>query len=765
MRMPLILVSCLVATIIQAQTIESDILFGGKSSGTNKATRTPNSLDSESTMAIAGQNIKSKLKITFDKGSPTAISFSESSGANGGSYEWKVGKLTATTNGKPRPGTITMPIKSKTFFATHHLALADTVFAEFIRLNRPAKLKVFDLASLTEVTVESSSAPMSVVATKGTLQIELLKLKLSGIELQYAIEDGHVVGFKVPAQLFEVVAKGYEGVFVDPLSKFPELSQPSYDILSETRVTSPMRDGARLYSEISRPKGEGKFPTILIRTPYGRTASLSSYQFFAKRGYVVMSQDVRGRGASEGGWDPLNTEVADGYDTLEWIKNQPWSDGNVGMIGGSYLGFVQWAAAVSGHPALKCIIPQVSPPDTMHNIPWDHGCFMLMSNVWWARIVMERQANMAAAGQGFDSLSAFASLPLTKVDNVLFKKNIPFYDTWLNRSKLQDWPGAFTNAQVGKVKIPVMHVSGTWDGDGIGTMLNFAAQKANGGNQWLVFGPWEHGFNVKTKFADQDYGPTAVLELDSAYLRFFDTHLKSKTANLEAQPRVRFFVTGANKWVESETWPPNDAELVTSYLGGGRPNGKTGMATLDSKPGPDRGDSYIYDPRKPVLPKSLEMETSTLSVKRSDLKETSLLYGSERFEAAQMIAGPLEVEAYFKTTVKDAALHVLVYDEAPNGKLALVALPGSMRIGFTGTDVRPIEPGKVYKVSVKPWLFAHEFKAGHRLVVVLMSDMFPKFARISGTGEPDATATKMLKATHTILKGAKYPSLVRYYRL
>ncbi|MEQ1933195.1 MAG: CocE/NonD family hydrolase C-terminal non-catalytic domain-containing protein [Fimbriimonadaceae bacterium] len=159
------------------------------------------------------------------------------------------------------------------------------------------------------------------------------------------------------------------------------------------------------------------------------------------------------------------------------------------------------------------------------------------------------------------------------------------------------------------------------------------------------------------------------------------------------------------------------------------------------------------------------METPTLSVKRSDLKETSLLYGSERFEAAQMIAGPLEVEAYFKTTVKDAALHVLVYDEAPNGKLALVALPGSMRIGFTGTDVRPIEPGKVYKVTVKPWLFAHEFKAGHRLVVVLMSDMFPKFARISGTGEPDATATKMLKATHTILKGAKYPSLVRYYRL
>jgi predicted acyl esterase len=110
-------------------------------------------------------------------------------------------------------------------------------------------------------------------------------------------------------------------------------------------------------------------------------------------------------------------------------------------------------------------------------------------------------------------------------------------------------------------------------------------------------------------------------------------------------------------------------------------------------------------------------------------------------------------------------LHAMVYDESPNGDLTLVGLPGSMRIGFTGTGVKAIVPGQVYKVSVKPWLFAREFKAGHRLVVMLMSDLFPKFARIPGTGEPDATATKMLKATHTILKGAKYPSLVRYYRL
>ncbi len=767
MRCLISLLVSFVAVLTQAQTVESDILFGGKSSGTNKTTRTADSLESASTMSIAGQNIKSNLKIKFEKGVPTTISFSESAGANSGSYEWKLGKLSAVTNGKPRAGTIDLPIKSKAFFATHHMALTDTLFAEFERLNRPAKMKVLDLGSLTEVTPESNSAPMSVVTSKGTIQIELFRLKLSGIELQYALENGRTVGFKVPAQLFEVVTKGYEGVFVDPLSKFPELSQPVFEVINEARVKTPMRDGPILVSDLARPKGDGKYPTILIRTPYGRVAALSGYQFFAKRGYVVISQDVRGRGASGGGWDPLNTEVADGYDTLDWIKNQPWSDGNVGMIGGSYLGFVQWAAAVSGHPALKCIIPQVSPPDTMHNIPWDHGCFMLLANVWWSRIVMERQANMAAAAQGFGSLSAFKALPLTKVDDTFFKKDIPFYNSWLKRPTLNDWKGAFTNAQIGNVKIPVMHVSGFWDGDGVGTMMNYARLKASGGNQWLIFGPWEHGFNVKTKFADQDYGPTSVLELDSTYLRFFDTHLKAKSASLEAQPRVKFFVSGSNKWVEAETWPPSSSTLVTSYLGGGKPNGKTGMATLEPKPGATKADSYVYDPRNPKLPESLEMDgaAAKLSSKRSSFIQSSLLYGTEKFNAPQTIAGPLEVDVYFKTTVRDAALHAMVYDESPNGDLTLVGLPGSMRIGFTGTGVKAIVPGQVYKVSVKPWLFAREFKAGHRLVVMLMSDLFPKFARIPGTGEPDATATKMLKATHTILKGAKYPSLVRYYRL
>ncbi|MEQ1821620.1 MAG: CocE/NonD family hydrolase [Fimbriimonadaceae bacterium] len=755
------------ASFCHAQTVESDILFGGKAAGSNKTTRTADSLESDSAMSIAGQNIKSHLKIRYSKGMPQEISFSESAGTTSGSYEWKDGSIKATRNGKPAPTPPKLPITDKAFFATHHMALADSLFAEFVKLKRPAKMKVLEMGSLASLTVETASAPMSVTTPKGNLQIELFKLKINGIELQYAFENGRTVGFKVPAQLFEVVNKGYEGVFVDPLTKFPELSQPTFETITQAKVMSPMRDGAKLASDISRPKGDGKHPTILIRTPYGRSASLSSYEFFVKRGYVVVSQDVRGRGDSEGGWDPLNTEVQDGYDTLEWIKNQPWSDGNVGMIGGSYLGFVQWAAAASGHPALKCIIPQVSPPDTMHNIPWDHGCFMLLGNVWWARIVMDRQANMAAATQGFGSLEAFKSLPLTKVDDKFFKKDIPFYDSWLKRPTLGDWKGAFTNDQVRGVKIPVMHISGFWDGDGVGTMMNFAGQKAAGGNQWLIFGPWEHGFNVKTKFADQDFGPGAVLELDSTYLRFFDTFLKGKTANLESQPRVKFFVTGANKWIESSTWPPESAKLVTSYLGGGKPNGNTGMATLQAAPGTTRSDSYSYDPRNPKLPKSLDMSggNSKLTSKRSSFNQSSLLYGTEKFKTPQTLGGPMEVEVYFKTTVRDAALHALVYDEAPNGDLTLVGLPGAMRIGFTGTNVKSITPGKVYKVSVKPWLFAREFKAGHRLVVMLMSDLFPKFSRIPGTGEPDATATKLLKATHTILKGAKYPSLVRYYRL
>src|SRR5262249_40501250 len=158
---------------------------------------------------------------------------------------------------------------------------------------------------------------------------------------------------------------GWDGLYVDPLAKYPELSQPTFGTKTETGVAMKTRNGVTLVCDVVRPNDALKHPAILVRTPYGRSSETLSGAFWASRGYVYVTQDCRGREDSGGNWDPFVNEGPDGADTIGWIAKQSWSDGKVGMIGGSYAGYVQWAAAVEEPPALRCIVPQVSPPDAM----------------------------------------------------------------------------------------------------------------------------------------------------------------------------------------------------------------------------------------------------------------------------------------------------------------------------------------------------------------------------------------------------------------
>lgn len=756
----------LLASGAMAEDLEYSVSLMGSNAGTVRTSwnKADGSLASVADLNLAGQVISSKLTITVKDGKVVSSEISEKAGAVSGTVTYKDGKMTIVQNGKEVVKDRVIKADIRSVYSTYHPATVGLLYRDYVAKNRPAKLKTFSTNGLNAFEPDVSEAPITAETPKGPVAVSHFKLRVGGIDLVYAIDiDDRVLGFSVPAQQFLVVAKGYEGVFVDPLSKYPELSQPTYKVKTERRVVMKTRDGVILRSDIVRPDDENRHPTILIRTPYGRAIVVPAYEWLAKRGYVVVVQDVRGRGASDGEWDPLNKEVADGDDTLNWIAAQSWSDGGVGMIGGSYLGFVQWAAAVNQNPVLKCIIPQVSPPDPMHNLPWDHGCFMLTPGLWWSRIVMERQANMAAAGQGISDFKPFKTLPVSKVDDAMFKKNIPFFDLWLKRPRIEDWKGSFWMNQIDKVKIPVMHVSGTWDGDGIGTMLHWERLKKAGGNQWMVFGPWEHGFNMKTKFGDQDYGPTAVLELDSVYLRFFDTHLKGKDVKLDDQPRVRFFVTGSNKWAETSSWPPLNTTPRTLYLNGGKANGKASKGALATVPGKSK-DTMIYDPLKLKVPEKgfdVDSSTTTTKVKRSEFREADLLYASEPFKEPTSITN-LTANLFVSTSAKDANFHVSVFDEAPDGKLMVICQGGNGALSFLKGGGKAIRPNQVYQVDLKPWFFAHTFPKGHRLSIRVTNDLFPQFARNPGTGESLFTATKYVRSVNTVYKDAKRPSSVRF---
>jgi putative CocE/NonD family hydrolase len=372
-----------------------------------------------------------------------------------------------------------------------------------------------------------------------------------------------------------------------------------------------LRDGVITKATIYRPKTEGRYPVILARTPYGRKASATNANFFASRGYAFVLQDVRGTGESKGEFLPLESERPDGYDTLDWIDNQSWSNGKIGMIGASYVGFVQWAAAVENHPSLKCIVPQVSPPGSaMWNLPYDGGTLLLMSDLWWMRVVDNPNGNGAMDAMAeMKNLKALNTLPLSNVDNKMFGFNSKIYDRWLTKEGTKQWPTFDFENLIGKVQIPVLHISGWFDGDEIGTQRNWMLGRAAGKtNQWLIYGPWTHFFNSTSKLQDVDFGDHAILELDSLYLRWFDTWLKEKSVGLDKVAKSKFFVTGTNKWVETSDWPMTGsiAQTLQFDLASGKLVDKLSKATAKT---------YTFDPAKTKL----EIDTMDIAAQNGSL--------------------------------------------------------------------------------------------------------------------------------------------------
>jgi len=183
------------------------------------------------------------------------------------------------------------------------------------------------------------------------------------------------------------------------------------------------------------------------------------------------------------------------------------------MIGASYVGYVQWAAASKQHPALKCIVPQVSPPaSAMWNLPYENGVFTLLNNLWWLRLVDNPKGiNMNTALDPVKGLKQSTKLPLSNIDDAMLGFNSKIYESWLTRNGSAKWKGWDFESQLGKIKIPALHISGWFDGDGIGTQRNWE-QLARGGNknQWLIYGPWTHFFNTTDKLGEIDFGSKSI---------------------------------------------------------------------------------------------------------------------------------------------------------------------------------------------------------------------------------------------------------------
>ena len=290
----------------------------------------------------------------------------------------------------------------------------------------------------------------------------------------------------------------------------------------------PMRDGVALSTDVYLPADvEGKVPAVLARTPYGKEEGCEVYYRYVQRGYAVVIQDVRGRNKSGGEWIPNYYEVEDGDDTLNWIAAQPWSSGSVGMVGGSYLGYVQWAAAASGNPHLKALISVVCAGSAFVDVP-RRGGSLNSGMLAWAFAVSQKTFQPELMERD-DWQEVLRIRPLSDIPKKALGYEVPFLEKWFQpRANDEFWSRSDWQARWKGAQVPALIQSGWFDDNGMGTtqalelVHDFPAQKRK-----VILGPWQHSGNSKYDMHGVSFGSQALrFDLDLLYFRWFERYLK-----------------------------------------------------------------------------------------------------------------------------------------------------------------------------------------------------------------------------------------------
>lgn len=527
----------------------------------------------------------------------------------------------------------------------------------------------------------------------------------------------------------------------------------------DLHVRVRMRDGVRLCTNVFRPDVEGRVPALLVRTPYGKGTDLAAaYLPFLKAGYAVVVQDVRGRGHSEGAFRPLEQEVNDGHDTLAWIAAQPWSNQRVGMVGASYLGIVQWKAALSGSPYLRAISPAVAGCDEFEDRFYSKGGAMKLGHrlSWLA-------ANLRLPQIPEPKFEEYVRhLPLRTSDRAATGREIDFWQAALNHPVYDDyWRSISTRAQIAKVRVPALIFAGWYDNFAENDLEAFRLLREMGREAGIVVGPWPH--NIPSTFPGLDFGKEANFPVRALQLAWFDRWVKEdpKASAEGTGPRVRVFVMGANRWKEMQQWPP-PAEPLRFYLSGG---GRLAPAVPPKRNG---ADSFVYDPRNPVPtmggavccnPKIFPW--GPMDQRPLEARKDVLVYTSAPLEDELEISGPVRAVLWVSTTAPDTDFTAKLIDVWPDGR-AINLCDGILRLRYRESLERtvPAKPGQVYRVTIEAGVTSHLFRKGHRVRLHVSSSNFPRFDRNPNTGRPIADETGQRRARQTVYHDAARPSHV-----
>jgi uncharacterized protein len=563
---------------------------------------------------------------------------------------------------------------------------------------------------------------------------------------------------------------------------------PSQAIHIDFDVPVGMRDGTVLRANVYRPAGDGRWPVLLTRLPYGKDLPGAGFVLdpvqAARRGYVVVVQDTRGRFRSEGAWEPFRHEAEDGFDTIGWAAGLPEADGQVGMYGASYFGFTQWSAATQAPLALRAMVPYITWADPLNGLASRGGAFELGTLANWflgttgADVLVRRhrgdhRALGAALGALFGEYDAlgpegYASLPLAEFGPLKRQDVAPAFFEAL--AVATDRAGLEPLTILGKhdrVRVPTFNIGGWYDIFLADTLAHYRAMRALGRPTKLLVGPWAHGRSMNP-IGELNFGfgaQTALIDLQqdlgSLQLRWFDHWLKGIDSGLLAEPPVRLFVMGANVWRDEPDWPLARAVDTPLYL-------RAGGRLSAERPGADEPpDRYTYDPRDPVptrggaLLMTPEYPPGPFDQRAIEARPDVLVYTTPPLEHDTEVTGPIRLRLWAGSSAPDTDFVARLLDVYPDGR-SINLTDGILRARFRGAARSEppslIEPGRPYAYDIDLWATSNLFRAGHRIGLHVTSSSFPRWDRNPNTGHPPGADAELSTAQQAVLHDAEHPS-------
>jgi putative CocE/NonD family hydrolase len=564
----------------------------------------------------------------------------------------------------------------------------------------------------------------------------------------------------------------------------------------EKDVMVAMRDGVELATDAWIP-AVTPAPVLLVRLPYGKDLpQLLAYglvpNVFAlvEAGYAVVYQDCRGTFRSGGEFVPMLNEPADGADTVAWLLDQPWCDGNIGSYGPSYLGFVQWASVSAGAP-VKAIAPAVTTTD-YYTAPWySEGGATSWHTVqsWTTQMAMIETLRQLGRGGGDPQLLGellammadpqphLEALPPTQQPAV--EKVWPWWSELLSHPARDAWwQGLSVLDRAEQVTVPALHIGGWFDIFVANTARSFTELRARAGTQQaregqrLIIGPWDH-LNATGIYPDRRFGLTAdaiTQDLTGEHVRFFDRWLRDRSGVLDGSAPVKIFVMGIDQWREEQDWPLPGTSYVPYYLhSSGRANSAAGDGELSTQaPEHAAADTFLYDPQRPVptlggrvmLP-STANAAGPVDQRPAEARDDVLCFTSPVLTEPLEVTGHVSLTLYVTSSARDTDFTGKLVDVFPDGR-AIFLTDGIIRARYRKSlaEPEPLTPGEPCQLRLDLSVTSNVFLPGHRIRLEVSSSNFPRFDRNTNTGgiigsEPADQATV---AVNRVLHGPGHPS-------